>query len=162
MSRPAAWILIDGHNLIHAAPALRAIGGSAETARAALEELLAGLRRGGSRVAVFYDGGPGGEIAVRHRRSLEAHYSGTAEADDVLIAWLRARPGVRAVAVTDDRGLGARARTLGARVMGCDELLGMVREPRPDERVQPALDAAEVAEWMRIFGIEEEAEEEGN
>ncbi len=151
------WLLVDGHNLIHAEASLRGLMGDPEQARRQLEILLAHLR-GKGRIAVFYDGGPGGEVAERHRDGLVAQYSGNGEADDLLVAWLRARPGVRALVVTDDRALRARARALGASTTGCSELLAALPPLREHADDAPPLDEAEVAEWMKVFGIEEEEE----
>lgn len=149
------WLLIDGHNLIHASPSLRALMSEPERARKQLEALLSAFpSKGHARIAVFYDGGPGGEPAQRHRDGIVAQYSGSGEADDQLVGWLRARSGIRALVVTDDRALRARVRALGASTTGCTEFLAKLPQPRTHADDAPALDAAEVDAWMRVFGID--------
>jgi hypothetical protein len=86
---------------------------------------------------------------------VEAIYSGTAEADAAIVGWLKAHPRQRAVVVSDDNGLRARARALGAGLWHCRDLLAKWPEPREvdgdDPRRAPP-NQAEVEVWLRIFG----------
>ncbi len=142
-------VLIDGHNLLHQDAALRRLLGTPEAARRALERRLARRRD----CWLFYDGGPGGEARTAVRGTLRLDYSGTGEADDRIVAWLRANPASGAVVVSDDRELRARARTLGATLMSAREFLGGLGNDDgevPDKPSDP--DDAEVRFWMREFG----------
>lgn len=157
----ALWLLVDGHNLIHADDTLRSVRGGAEEARRALEARLAPLA-GGGRLVLFYDGGPGGVAATALRDGIELRYAGApgarggGEADDAIVAWLRDHAGRRAAVVSDDRILRGRSRALGATLVGCDELLRRVPLRRSDAPDAGPLSAAEVDEWMRLFGITED------
>jgi hypothetical protein len=150
MSRPP--ILVDAHNLLHADAGLRALLGDIERARRELEARLRGRRD----VLLFYDGGPGGEATVVWRDGLRCDYSGAGEADDRLIAWLRANPGRGAAVVSDDRALRARARTLGARLVATRAFLAALAGPAGAAPAKPeAPDEAELRMWLREFGADE-------
>ncbi|HYE08065.1 MAG TPA: NYN domain-containing protein [Planctomycetota bacterium] len=142
-------VLIDAHNLLHQDPDLRRLLGTPEAARRALERRLAKRRD----CWLFYDGGPGGEARSAVRGTLRLDYSGTGEADDRIVAWLRAHPASGATVVSDDRELRARARTLGARLMSAREFLAGLDPGTVDDPAKPdAPDDAEVRFWLREFG----------
>jgi predicted RNA-binding protein with PIN domain len=147
-------MLIDGHNVIHQDALLRPLAAEIERAHGELEQLLAER----SRITVFYDGGPGGNTHTLRRHGLTIDYSGASEADDRIVRWLLFNPNVRALVVTDDRGLAGRVRTLGARILPVRGFLDAFRSQRAATSTdrQP-LTPAEVEEWMRIFGLEDEA-----
>jgi predicted RNA-binding protein with PIN domain len=148
-------VVVDAHNCIHADAQLRTLMGDPEAARAALERRLAAhARPGHAHVVVVHDGGPGGRVAHHHRHGLEAIYSGAGEADAAIVAWLQAHPQRRAVVVSDDNRLRARARALGAGLWHCRELLarwpaGRAVDGDDPERAPPG--PAEVEQWLRIF-----------
>lgn len=146
------WLLIDAHNVIHADAELRRLLRDPERARAELERLLA--HRG--RCTVFHDGGPGGEPRTLRRRGLTVVYSGTGEADDAIVRWLKQHPGMHAAVVSDDAALGRRARQLGAGVISTLQFLGTLRRQVDGPRDQPPLPAHELAFWMREFHVGEE------
>jgi predicted RNA-binding protein with PIN domain len=155
MSRSVVMhLLIDGHNVIHQDAILRSMADEIERAHGELESLLAER----SRVTIFYDGGPGGETHTLRRNGLVIDYSGSSEADDRIVRWLLFNPNVRALVVTDDRVLTSRVRTLGARILPAHGFLDAFRQQatyaKPDR--QP-LSPAEVEEWMRIFGLDDDA-----
>lgn len=145
------YLAIDGSNVVHQDAELRRLAGlDPERARAELERLLAGRQR----IAVFWDGGPGGEARTLHRKGLRVDYSGTGEADDRLVAWLKQQGPPRTLVISDDAGLGRRCRQLGARVAtarGFADGLRRTRDAAPD-RSPP--DPAEVAFWMREFNVQ--------
>ena len=149
-------VVVDAHNCIHADATLRVLMGDPEAARAALEKRLSAHARPGHMVIVIvHDGGPGGRVAHHRRHGVEAIYSGTAEADAAIVGWLKAHPTKRAVVVSDDNGLRARARALSAGVWHCRELLARWPETREVDgedprRAPPRPDEVEM--WLRIFG----------
>jgi predicted RNA-binding protein with PIN domain len=149
-------LLVDGHNVLHLDPELRRLMAEPERARAELERLLAHRQR----VTLFYDGGPGGEAQNTRRHGLVIEYSGAADADDRIARWLLFHPNVRAVVVSDDRELRRRIRVLGARGVTARGFLAAFRRQREAPPDAPPLSPGEVDQWLRIFGIEDEADEE--
>lgn len=146
------WLLIDGHNVIHAdADLARLLNPDPERARLELERIIAGRQR----TTVFHDGGPGGEARSLRRRGVSVVYSGTGEADDAIIRWLKQHPTERAAVVSDDRELGRRVRQLGGQLIPAKQFLQHARQ-RVDGPVNEApLPPHEVDFWMREFGINE-------
>lgn len=139
-------ILVDAHNLLHQDPRLGPlVRRDAEAARRELERLL-GARED---VVLFYDGGPGGVADARRRGGVRIDYSGAGEADDRLLAWLRANHG-RHVVVSDDRGLTARARALGASIAPTRGFLAHAAPVVGTEKPEATPD--EVAFWLKVFG----------
>jgi len=139
-------ILVDAHNLLHQdarlGPVMRR---DVEAARLALERAL-GAR---DDVILFYDGGPGGVADARRRGGVRIDYSGPGEADDRILAWLRANTG-RHVVVSDDRALTARARALGATIALTRGFLAHAAVA--DSAQKPEATPDEVAFWMKVFG----------
>ena len=139
-------ILVDAHNLLHQDPRFATlVRRDAEAARRELERVL-GAR---SDIVLFYDGGPGGAADARFRGGLRIDYSGAGEADQRLLAWLRANPG-RHVVVSDDRALTARARALGASIAPTRGFLAHASSGGSAEKPEPTAD--EVAFWLKVFG----------
>jgi len=139
-------ILVDAHNLLHQHPELGPLlRRDVEAARHALE------RRLGSRddIILFYDGGPGGIADSRRRGGIRIDFSGPGEADDRILAWLRANQG-RHVVVSDDRALASRARTLGATIAPTRGFLVHADPSEATAKPEPTPD--EVAFWLKIFG----------
>lgn len=148
---PHRWLLIDAHNVIHADADLRRLmHPDPERARAELERLVAA--RG--RCTVFHDGGPGGEARTLRRRGLAVVYSGTGDADDAIVRWLKQHPGERAAVVSDDADLRRRCRQIGAGTIGTREFLGALRRRVDGPRDQAPVPPHEVAFWQREFGVE--------
>jgi hypothetical protein len=152
MSRNGApHLLIDAHNVLHHDAELRRLMGEPEQARGELERLLADR----PRVVVFYDGDPGGVTHVLRRQGLTIDYSGAAEADDRIVAWLREHADRRAAVVSDDGGLRARARSLGAALIDARGFLDGFRRERDPRTERGPLSAGEVDDWLRIFGLDQ-------
>jgi predicted RNA-binding protein with PIN domain len=144
------WVLVDGSNVVHQDAELRSLAGQdPERARTELERLLAGRQR----VAVFWDGGPGGEARSLHRKGLRIDYSGAGEADERIVAWLKQHGPRGSVLVSDDAVLGRRCRALGARIAAARGFADGLRGERdaPPDRGPPH--AAELGFWMREFGV---------
>jgi len=147
---PHRTLLIDAHNVIHHAAALRRLMHEPERARAALEALLAGRRD----VLLFYDGGPGGVPTHSVRGGLRIDYSGSGDADDRIVAWLRGHPGVPVAVVSDDGGLRRRAQPLGAVLLSTRRFLATLRVgATPALVVKPDhVPPHEVDMWLQEFG----------
>lgn len=144
------FLAVDGSNVVHQDAELRRLAGiDPERARSELERLLAGR----TRVAVFWDGGPGGLAQTLHRKGLRVDYSGPGEADDRIVAWLKHQGPLRAAVVSDDAALGRRCRQLGARMVSARGFADQLRSTRdvPPDRAPPS--AAEVGFWMREFKV---------
>ena len=139
-------ILVDAHNLLHhdarLGPLVRR---NVETARLELERTL-GAR---DDVILFYDGGPGGVADSRRRGGVRVDFSGVGEADERILAWLRANHG-RHVVVSDDRALGARAKKLGATIAPTRGFLAHADRNGPPAK--PEATADDVAFWLKVFG----------
>lgn len=143
-------LAIDGSNVVHQDAELRRLAGlDPERARAELERLLAGR----SRVAVFWDGGPGGEARTLHRKGLRVDYSGAGEADDRIVHWLKHQGPTTVVVVSDDAALARRCRQIGARTVAARGFAAGLRSTRdaPVERLPPT--PAEVDFWLREFAV---------
>jgi predicted RNA-binding protein with PIN domain len=145
-------VLVDAHNVLHQDAHLRPLMNDPERARSELERLLAGR----NHLHLFYDGGPGGEVRTSHRQGFAVDYAGTGEADDRIVRWLQTNHSRRAVVVTDDAELRRRVRTLGAGVMDAGGFLTGLRKERDPREDRGPLSPAEVNEWMRIFGLDQE------
>jgi predicted RNA-binding protein with PIN domain len=153
----ASWI-IDGNNLIHRDPRLRAIleQGGFEAARRFLEAELARRRGGGERFQVVYDGGRGG----RRSGVSVAIASEGRTADDEIVRLARAAAGERLRVVTSDRHtIGARLAGLAVEWMTVEEFRRILWRPTagapgPDEAGEkPAPPrGSEVDRWLEEFG----------
>lgn len=116
--------LIDGYNLIHRLPDLRAeLARGLESARRRLEsKCLPLLTRRDVRAAyIIYDGQQEGY----EKRSAALHIVYTRRkqsADSRILEWVRAAEGAQdeIVIVSDDREIGWHGKGLGARSMGCE------------------------------------------
>jgi len=148
-------LLVDGHNLIHHDAGLRRfVDADMGRAHRVLERRLHGRKR----VHLFYDGGPDGARRT-HRGGLDIHYTGGGSADDAIVAWLQAHPGLPATVVTDDRELAGRCRAHGARVQATASLAGdgpsaAAADGSEPDRGPPPPD--EVDGWLEAFGGEPE------
>jgi hypothetical protein len=146
-------VLVDAHNVLHHDPVLRTLMHEPEKARAELERLLAGRQH----LHLFYDGGPGGETRTSHRQGLAIDYAGRGEADDRIVRWLQLNHTLRAAVVTDDGELRRRARTLGAAIVEARGFLDGLRRGQDPREHRGPLSPGEVDEWMRIFGLDDDA-----
>ena len=122
-----------------------------EEARTALALLLRDHRH----VRLMCDGGPGGQASLAMRHGITIEYSGSREADDVILERVAAVR-QRTTVVTDDRELSLRARALGARVVSCAEYLRQVAKPAStvEDPGRGPVSSGEAEAWMRWFGLE--------
>ena len=142
---------LDGNNLIGRA---RGTARPSEEDRQALVAELAGrLRRTKATAVLFFDG-PGERRSSLGKLSIRE--AGRTSADEAILAAIgRSRAPREIVVVPEDRGLGSRARDLGALPLSPKEFWSRFGV---SERTQPREEPVrvDVDEWMRYF------EDEGN
>jgi hypothetical protein len=144
---------LDGNNLIGQA---RGTARPSEEDRQALVAELAGrLRRTKATAVLFFDG-PGERRSSLGKLSIRE--AGRTSADEAILAEIgRSRAPREIVVVTEDRGLGSRARDLGALTLLPKEFwsrFGASERTRLHE--DPA--RVDVEEWMRYFEDEKNRE----
>lgn len=145
--------LIDGHNLIGRLPDLHLDDPDDEA------KLVARLRtycaRTGKRVTVVFDRGlPGGRSELSGGGVEVVFASAGHTADGILCERVRRSRDPRGLTVvTSDREVIAAAQARGALVVRSEEFavsLGARRAAKAEKDVR--LSAAEVEEWLRVFG----------
>ncbi len=144
--------IIDGHNLIGVLPDI-SLSQPDDEARL-IARLLSYRAQGAGQMIVFFDGNP---LSVapdpgRHPTSIPSwpgmavHYAPPGKsADDAIVDFLRSnrQPGQYAV-VTNDQGLTARVRSLGASILSASEFSSQMARSKPKRRT-PASFATEPA-----------------
>lgn len=140
-------ILLDGNNLLHRLPA-------SDRSRSSVRRLvLEATRHEKMSVVVVFDGPPpAGAPDHEPLGRVVVVYSGSVTADEVIIGRIPAGQAARQWSVvTDDRGLAARARRLGATSRTVREWMARPRPAPPRPRTEPRLSSREVAEWEKFF-----------
>ncbi|MCS6880954.1 MAG: NYN domain-containing protein [Oscillochloridaceae bacterium] len=158
-------VLIDGHNLIGQIPAID-IADPDDEARLVLLLRRYAARRRGRKVVVVFDHGVYGHPGSLNGYGVEAHFARSpADADAELIRRIRAvRRRDEWLVVSSDRAVVGEARARGIPVISSQEFarrLAALDQPRVSAREkigERPLSPAEVEEWMRFFGFEEEDE----
>ncbi len=140
-------IVIDGNNLLHS---LRPAERRRRTVRS---QVLEAVRRETMDVRVVFDGPPpAGVPPTEHLGRVHVIYSGGRSADDVILELIPSgRPAGQWIVVTNDRGLAARVRRLGASVRSLAEWRGRRLRPRRQRQSEPRLSSHEVTEWEEYF-----------
>lgn len=149
-------LIVDGYNVAHAWPELRALldGARLDEARRRLVSVLSeyvALR--GARVIVVFDGPEEAAGAARSGDGVEVRFSGAAQSADHVIerlAYEASRAGVAAtvVVVTGDRLQRDLVRAMGAVTMGAADLLAEVEGAR-SEAAQRARRSRDVGGFAR-------------
>jgi len=124
-------LLVDGDNLLHDVR-----GSRDEGAVAWLLPRLAAWRAAETRIVLALDGHPAPGIATRPRivQGIEVRHSGSRSADDLIVSLLEGMPfgeRARAVIVTRDRTLRARARAAGGLTRSVEWLMEQLASGRP-------------------------------
>ena len=156
-----AWMpyLVDGHNLIPKIPGLKLTDLDDE-------ERLVGLlqefcRQQRKQVEVFFDGAPPGHAGKRSYGMLTAHFIRKGTTADAAIRGRLAqlqRAARNWTVVSSDQAVQREARSRQASVLSSEEfavLLARSLEDRADDTSSASPDAAEIDEWLRLFGGEE-------
>lgn len=140
-------VLLDGNNLLHRLP-------KANRSRAAVRRLvLDATRSERMSVTVVFDGPPpaGSPPEELLGRALVI-YSGPRSADEVILSRIPAGRAARQwIVVTDDRGLGQRARDRGASVRALRQWQARPRKTPTGRGAEPKLSSREVSEWEEYF-----------
>ncbi|RKY62555.1 MAG: hypothetical protein DRP95_01305 [Candidatus Latescibacterota bacterium] len=145
-------ILIDGHNLIGRLPGLSLEDPDDEEKLLRLLSRYRGRMKG--RIFVAFDPGVGVGPSLRSIGGIQVAYARNGSTADSLILERisRMRNPQEALVISSDRGLGAQARALGARVMSAEEFaekfLTSPQKPPPEKPDGPV----DVEEWLEIFG----------
>lgn len=146
---------VDGYNVL----LFRRSKGEADLPRAR-EQLIRGVVAMGWRCWLVFDSGEevGQPRVQRPSKRVRVEFTAPAmTADDVILERvLSARRLGGVTVVTNDRELAGRCRLHGATVTSVEEFLRPMRPPRrtDHERTGRPLSAAEVAEWLRYFGVD--------
>ncbi len=145
-------VLIDGHNLMGRTPGLSLA--DEERSRAVLVERLAAWASGRREpVLAVFDGNRAGGAHAERVGALGVVYApaGRSADDEILRRLERGNPRTVTV-VTSDRGLARAARSRGARVLTCEQLLErMASRARGRPGPEPAAAPDEVEYWLRKF-----------
>jgi predicted RNA-binding protein with PIN domain len=164
-------ILIDGHNLIGQ---MRNISLADPDDEAQLVMLLRryATKKRGRKVIVIFDGGVYGHPDNLNGYGVEARFAKSpSDADSELIRRIRAvRRRDEWQVVSSDNAVAGAARAHGVPVMSSQEFarrLEAINAPKPnaslhEKRNDRPLTKAEIAEWMRLFGVKEEDEGDDN
>ena len=142
--------IIDGHNLIGILPDI-SLSQPDDEARL-MARLLSYRAQGAGNMIVFFDGNPLSVAAEPGRRpasmpswpGMVVHYAPAGKsADDAIVDFLLAarQPGQYAV-VTNDQGLIARVRSLGASILLASEFSSQMARRKPKRRTPASLATA--------------------
>jgi hypothetical protein len=157
-------VLIDGHNLIGQIPDI-SLADPDDEAKLVLLLRRYALSKRGRQVIVVFDRGVYGHPQSLNGYNVTCHFARSPQdADAQLIRRIQAiqRPADWQV-VTSDREVARVARERGVRVISAHEFAAQLRTQqtsgnhRPHTEDKPRdvrLSAAEIAEWMRLFGEE--------
>jgi uncharacterized protein len=160
-------ILIDGHNLIGQLPDISL----ADPDDAALLVMLLrryAARKRGRKIVVIFDGGVYGHPEQLSGYGVEARFARSpSDADSELIRRIRAiKRRDEWLIVSSDRAVAGAAQAHGVPVLSSQAFarrLAQLDQPRASsqaKRNDRPLSPAEVEEWLRVFGLEDEAEDE--
>ncbi|WP_174842860.1 NYN domain-containing protein [Candidatus Oscillochloris fontis] len=162
-------ILIDGHNLIGHLHGVSLADPDDEAQLVMLLRRYATAKRG-RRVVVIFDGGVYGHPDNLNGYGVEARFAKSpSDADSELIRRIRAvKRRDEWQVVSSDRVVIGEARAKGLTVISSQQFahrLEVLNAPKPtvsirEKRNDRPLSPAEIAEWMRLFGIVEEEEEQ--
>lgn len=160
--------IIDGHNLISQLPDID-LADPHDEAKLVLK-LRGFAARDRRRIVVIFDEGlPGGESPLS-TYSVKVIFatSKRTNADRIIMERIRDERDVRAwVVVSSDREVLAAAKSHGMRAMPCKEFADLLKTPlreKPEhgEEHDPYLSPKEVEEWLKIFGVQDDADPEGD
>ncbi len=162
-------ILIDGHNLIGQMHSISLADPDDEAKLVMLLRRYATKKRG-RRVVVIFDGGVYGHPDSLNGYGVEARFAKSpSDADSELIRRIRAiRRSDEWHVVSSDKAVAGAARAQGVPVVSSQEFarrLEALDAPKPsvsmrEKRNDRPLSKAEIAEWLRLFGVSEGEDEE--
>lgn len=158
-------ILIDGHNLIGQIPSINMADPDDEAQLVMLLRRYA-VRRPGRKLVVIFDGGVYGHPDNLNGYGVEARFAKSpSDADRELIKRIGAiKHRDEWLVVSSDRAVAGAAEAHKIPVISSQEFaqrLLRLAEPKVsirEKRNDRPLSKAEIAEWLKIFGVEEEGE----
>lgn len=150
--------LIDGHNLIGQLPDLSLTDPNDEALL--VQKLLSFVARTKAHCVVVFDAGlPGGTSKMSTRHVKVVFAPSRSSADRVLMERIRQEKQPQDwTVVSNDNEVLAEGRRRRMQTMTAAQFAGSLRRPAPatppgrDEAVHVQVSAAEVEEWLRIFG----------
>lgn len=154
-------ILIDGHNLIPKA-GLRLSALDDEAALVERLQIYHAVHQ--SPLEVFFDRAPAGRAGTRKIGTITAHFIASGRtADEAIVQRLRAlgKAARQARVISSDRRVQNEARALGAMVTRSEEFAREMLEAEeaawsaPETGERGGMSADELAEWLRLFGQDE-------
>ncbi len=156
-------ILIDGHNLIGQMPDIDLSDPDDEAKLVAKLRRYAARKRG-RRIVVVFDGGVYGHPQNLNGFGVETRFvKPPHNADQELIRQIRAiRRREEWLVVSSDRAVVGEAQSRGIAVVSSQEFarrlqaLDMPRIQARDKRGDRPLNQAEIEEWLRFFGVDED------
>lgn len=160
-------VLVDGHNLIGQIPSL-SLDAPDDEAQLVLLLRRYATRKRGRRVVVVFDRGVYGHPQSLNGYGVECVFAKSPRDADAEIA-RRVRAVKRPkdwLVVSSDRAVAGEARSRGIPVVSSQEFgrkLLLAGRPNPtvfEKGVERALTPSEIEEWMRLFGVEEEDDEQ--
>ena len=159
--------LIDGHNLIASLPDIRLDDPDDEAKLVyKLKSFVAG---GGKKCSVVFDGGiPGGQSAMSNN-AVKVTFAAAerSNADSIIKRRIRrARDAKYWIVVTSDHEVLNFARSRGLRTMTASEFARLLRSSGEDQRdlgeeINPNIPDDDLDHWLRQFGADVEAEQDG-
>jgi predicted RNA-binding protein with PIN domain len=160
-------ILIDGHNLIGQLPGISLADPDDEAQLVMLLRRYAARRRG-RKLIVIFDGGVYGHPENLNGYGVEARFAhAPANADAELIRRIREiRRRDEWLVVSSDRAVTGEAVARGIPVLSAQEFarrltaMGGPRASLREKRNDRPLSRAEIEEWMRLFGVDEDDDDE--
>jgi len=154
---PAMSYIIDGHNLI---PNIQGLSLQDLDDEVQLISLLQEYCRAARKtVEVYFDNAPAGQAHNRKYGAVQAYFVRQGITADQAIEARLMRLGKQArhwTVVSSDRRVQTAAKAAHANVISSDTFARLMseagqREPSSNEN-QPALNTAEIEEWLRLFG----------
>ncbi|MBX0327219.1 NYN domain-containing protein [Oscillochloris sp. ZM17-4] len=162
-------ILIDGHNLIGQMRSI-SLGDPDDEAQLVMILRKYATKKRGRKVVVIFDGGVYGHPDNLNGYGVEARFAKSpSDADSELIRRIRAvRRRDEWHVVSSDNAVAGAARAQGVPVISAQEFarrLEALDAPRPsvsmrEKRNDRPLSKAEIAEWMRLFGVSEDEDDD--
>ncbi|NJN18363.1 MAG: hypothetical protein HC822_19960 [Oscillochloris sp.] len=158
-------VLVDGHNLIGQMDEI-SLSDHDDEAQLVMWLRRYATRKRGRRVVVIFDGGVYGHPENLNGYGVEARFARSpSDADHELIKQIRAiKRRDEWLVVSSDRAVTREAEVRKIPVISAQEFarrLRALREPKAgirEKRNDRPLTKAEVEEWMRFFGLEEEGD----
>ncbi|MFN7926986.1 MAG: NYN domain-containing protein [Blastocatellia bacterium] len=153
--------LIDGNNVIGARVGWHRDKSAAR--KQLLVELARFVQRKRARVAVVFDGAP--EINIEDGssyRSVKVYFSGLhSDADSRILRFVEAERNRQALTVvTSDGQLTQRVRACGVQVIRAGVFRRILEKTLSEsDDGAPQIQAGELSEWMRYFGVDETDDE---